>query len=444
MEGKKQFTWEELVKLNECHNAHVAYKGKVYDITGFIKKHPGGQEQIMLAAGRDMTQLFHSYHKPHVAKLIEKNCRYVGDLVSDEMPTFQPDEGKFFRTLNQRVSDYFRSSGLDPKVDILTFCRYALFCFLALFLWYVCIAIYATAPLMSVLVAAASGFFCALVAMTLGHDGNHYAITHKPWVWSICFFGSGAIIGYSSLSWRVQHTYGHHMFTNIDGADPDIYTNLKGPDVRRIKPLQSWFLNYRIQHLYMPIIYPFLAFKMKLEDFHTFYVMQKATIRFNPLTTSQFLMFVGEKAVHFIMRFVIPYFFVPFTTLILLNLTADIVMGLWQAVISQLTHVNSMVKWPKLEKKYDTPWAEMQVATTVDFATDSWFWSMITGTVNHQVAHHLFPGVLQTYYPHITPIVRQTCADFGISYNSLPSAWDAILQHFGYLSVMGVNPKIKG
>ena len=441
MEGKKLFTWQDLTKLNQWDNPHVAYKGKVYDITDYVNQHPGGREQIMIAAGRDMTQLFHSYHKDHVASLIEKKCKYVGDLVSDEMPAFLPENGKFYQTVTERVTQYFKSNGIDPKVDVLTFCRYAFFCVASLYLWYLCVAVHISSPLISMLVAAVSGLFTALVAMTVGHDGNHYAITHKPWVWTACFFCSGSITGYSSLSWRYQHNYGHHMFTNIDGADPDIHTNLQGPDVRRIKPRQSWFPTYRIQHLYMPIIYPFLAFKMKFEDFYTFYVMKKATIRINPLTAFQMAMFIGEKAFHVLTRFILPCFFVPVLSVVILNLAADIVTGMWQAVISQITHVNSMVEWP--EEKYDKPWAEMQIATTVDFATDSWFWSMITGTVNHQVAHHLFPGVLQTYYPHITPIVRQTCAEFGLKYNSQPTVWDAVMMHFGYLNFMGVNPKNK-
>ena len=90
-----------------------------------------------------------------------------------------------------------------------------------------------------------------------------------------------------------------------------------------------------------------------------------------------------------------------------------------------------MVEWPRKKKEYNTPWAEMQVATTVDFATDSWFWSMITGTVNHKVTHHLFPGILQTYYPHITPIVRQTLA----------ALW--LPEHHGYQSQdQGINSTV--
>ena len=36
---------------------------QVYDVSEFIDRHPGGADQILLGAGRDITQLFESYHK---------------------------------------------------------------------------------------------------------------------------------------------------------------------------------------------------------------------------------------------------------------------------------------------------------------------------------------------------------------------------------------------
>ena len=41
---------------------------KVYDVSGFVACHPGGMEQIMMGAGRDVTQLFESYHSFNVSK----------------------------------------------------------------------------------------------------------------------------------------------------------------------------------------------------------------------------------------------------------------------------------------------------------------------------------------------------------------------------------------
>ena len=41
---------------------------QVYDVSGFIEKHPGGVSQLMLGAGRDVTVLFESYHNYNVSK----------------------------------------------------------------------------------------------------------------------------------------------------------------------------------------------------------------------------------------------------------------------------------------------------------------------------------------------------------------------------------------
>ena len=41
---------------------------KVYDVSSFVSKHPGGVDQIMMGASRDITQVFESYHKHDTLK----------------------------------------------------------------------------------------------------------------------------------------------------------------------------------------------------------------------------------------------------------------------------------------------------------------------------------------------------------------------------------------
>ena len=53
---------------------------------------------------------------------------------------------------------------------------------------------------------------------------SHFAITHKPWVWKLVGSVHDFFQGASMLAWMYQHTLGHHPYTNIDGADPDIET----------------------------------------------------------------------------------------------------------------------------------------------------------------------------------------------------------------------------
>ncbi len=47
----KSYTWKEVAKHNSLESAWVAVEGKVYDVTKWAAKHPGGDEYIKIAAG---------------------------------------------------------------------------------------------------------------------------------------------------------------------------------------------------------------------------------------------------------------------------------------------------------------------------------------------------------------------------------------------------------
>ncbi|WFD17807.1 cytochrome-b5 reductase [Malassezia caprae] len=54
-------TPSELQKHNTMEDAWTAIQGKVYNITPYIRFHPGGQDTLMRVAGRDGTRLFCTY-----------------------------------------------------------------------------------------------------------------------------------------------------------------------------------------------------------------------------------------------------------------------------------------------------------------------------------------------------------------------------------------------
>jgi fatty acid desaturase len=80
---------------------------------------------------------------------------------------------------------------------------------------------------------------------------------------------------------------------------------------------------------------------------------------------------------------------------------------------------------------------KLQILTTQDYSTDSWFVTFMTGALNHQTAHHVFPGIAQCYLPIVTPIVKKTCEDFGVQYNYCGTLWDALSSHVGHLKRLG-------
>jgi sulfite oxidase len=63
----------------------VGYRDSVYDITDFIKVHPGGSEKIMLGAGSNLEPFFKFYpfhRKEHVQNILAKYK--IGELHPDD------------------------------------------------------------------------------------------------------------------------------------------------------------------------------------------------------------------------------------------------------------------------------------------------------------------------------------------------------------------------
>lgn len=65
-------------------------------MTEFRNRHPGGEDVLLVAAGRDSTQVFETYHPLRIHELLSKY--QVGVLVTHELPTF-PEPSPFFVAL---------------------------------------------------------------------------------------------------------------------------------------------------------------------------------------------------------------------------------------------------------------------------------------------------------------------------------------------------------
>jgi cytochrome b involved in lipid metabolism len=76
---KKAFTLAEVKKHNKKGDAWTIIENKVYNISSWIPKHPGG-DIIMQAVGKDATQLFNSRGHPSYVKKTILPKYYIGSL----------------------------------------------------------------------------------------------------------------------------------------------------------------------------------------------------------------------------------------------------------------------------------------------------------------------------------------------------------------------------
>ena len=114
--GYKLYTWDEIFKHDSPNDCWIVIHGKVYDVTEWVPRHPGG-DLICVGAGGDCTSAWESYHP---SSLIEKGIAakfLIGEVRDYE--EFYSWDGDFYKTLRKRVEAVMPKSKnrrYDPKL----------------------------------------------------------------------------------------------------------------------------------------------------------------------------------------------------------------------------------------------------------------------------------------------------------------------------------------
>jgi len=414
----------------------------------------------MLCAGRECTEMMMSYH-PFTEKpwLVLKDYE-VGVCTDKEFPTYESDSG-FWNEVKTEVGRYFADNKIDSKAWWPG-------------LWRM-VPVFATAALAYGIMhdvplpvpgmglgsdgsfafdaahtvrwswaaklgaAALYGLAQALPLLHMMHDACHCAFSHdaslQVWAGRFCL---DWFAGCSMLSWQHQHVVGHHIYTNVYSADPDVPADHDPRRVVREQP-HSWV--YAFQHLYLPVLYGVLGLKMRYDDVAAVWLAgMDGPVRVNYFD-SPWLRVFAVKGSWLAWRIALPLALgQSWTELLALFVVAELVTGWWLAFNFQVSHVSTEASWPKIkagsDKELDAEWARSQVTTGVNYYANP-FGDFLCGALNYQIEHHLFPCVAQYHYPAIAPIVQRVVEKHGMRYNSLPSYTAAITAHLRHLHQLG-------
>ncbi|CZR63808.1 related to Delta(5) fatty acid desaturase [Phialocephala subalpina] len=441
VESNQRFTIEQLRSAGTSERAWVAIRGKVYDVTEFAARHPGGRDFLMATVGRDATAMFESLHDPKAIKVLAK--RQIGTLIESDMPQY-PTQTPFQVELRKNVADYFKRVGKHPRNAPWMIVPYA-----------VSIGVYFTSyfimfspticrelKLLPWIAALFHGWSSAMIGLYLLHDGCHASFTQTPLVWDIMRRISDLLTGLSSHLWIHEHVLGHHPFTNVVDFDPDVLTSNAG--IIRYHESQAWLSLYSWQSYYIFPLYAQAAFKRQISEWYQLFVDRKfKNIPINPLPLKEYL-WGGTSFLSFItLRLVLPYYFLKFN-LLRIFLTYACCNNFWSLYLTfvfQASRVTDEVTWPKPDKGNQMQdWAKLQIESSMDFAHGSWFTTFMVGSLNYQAVHHLLPYVSQYYYPALAPIVQQTCAKYNVKYNLRGSLYEALALHIRRLAKFSTEP----
>ncbi len=79
-EGVKFYTMDEVAKHNTPQDCWTVVDGGVADVTSFFSEHPGGDDKLAQACGKDATQLFMAQVKHDPKGMAKFKTMIIGSL----------------------------------------------------------------------------------------------------------------------------------------------------------------------------------------------------------------------------------------------------------------------------------------------------------------------------------------------------------------------------
>ncbi|KAJ3194111.1 hypothetical protein HK101_003447 [Irineochytrium annulatum] len=392
----------------------IIFSNKVYNLTKWVKHHPGGDLAILHMNGRDATDVILAYH-PDWA--IEKKMPHfcIGELPASDIlnPALTTPESKRVSTSYRLLDARIRRMGLY-KTDFGFYFQEALK-FLVIWVSAITIALLWPSSTIAVLTSA---FLCATLwqqAAFVAHDAGHSGITHDAWtdtVFGVCL---GNFLGGVSLGWWKKNHNVHHIVTNHPEHDPDIqHMPFLAVTARFAESLHSTYYKRTMD-------FDALARTMVPLQHYLFYVL---------LCFGRFNLYVNSWQ-HVLGKGAVPHRRLEMAGLVFFLIWYGSLMsrlGSWQLVVAHImvSHMATMILHVQITLSHfgmDTSvqegetYAEMALRTSMDVECPTWM-DWFHGGLQFQVEHHLFPRVPRHNLRLIKPLVQEFARENGLEFHS--------------------------
>uniref|UniRef100_A0A8C6JZN8 Uncharacterized protein n=1 Tax=Melopsittacus undulatus TaxID=13146 RepID=A0A8C6JZN8_MELUD len=385
------FTWEEIKMHNgrgQGQEQWLVIDRKVYDVSEFSKRHPGGRRVISHYAGQDATDVFIALHNDK--SLVQRYLKslLIGELAPDE-PSCESNKDKAlledFRELRCSVE---KMGLLRPNY---TFFFLILLHFLILevaswlVVWHFGIS-FVPFVVGMVLFATAQiqiGWF--------QHDLGHRSVFRKTkWNQLLQIVVINFLKGFPTIWWNHLHNQ-HHAKPNCYRKDPDL----------NIHPLPFSFGKT-------------LSVEVSLRMFDESKTLTSGSYRVSLI----FILFCFVLqdlllTVTFYIRISLMYIpLMGFKTFVMFFWLSRCLESVWFSWVTQMNHIPMHIDYDKNED-----WLSTQLHATCN-VNQSLFNDWFTGHLNFQIEHHLFPTMPRHNYCKVAPLVKAICDKHGIEYKS--------------------------
>ncbi|XP_062973090.1 acyl-CoA (8-3)-desaturase-like [Elgaria multicarinata webbii] len=407
--SRRFFTWEEVALRTGRIQPYLQERWlvidrKVYDISSFFQRHPGGPRVISHYAGQDATDAFTAFHlqKTQVSKFL--NSLLIGELAPDQ-PSSEASKNQLLMKDFRELRSTVEKMGLLKPNSLFFFLMFLHIVILDVAAWMT--IWYFGSSLVPFFIGVALNTIAQTQMSWLQHDLGHLSVFRTPkWNHVGHKIFMSLFKGLPSHWWNNLH-FQHHAKPNCYRKDPDLNMHplvfALGKKLAAELGLQKKkFMPYNHQHKYFFILAPALLVPFfQLSIFYSS-IKRKEWVD---------LALIVSYNIRVCLIYVPIMGFNCFMAYYWLSRFLESVWFIW---ISQMNHIPMNIDYDK-----NLDWVSTQLQATCN-VNQSPFNDWFSGHLNFQIEHHLFPTMPRHNFSKVAPLVKSLCAKHGIDYQSKP------------------------
>lgn len=372
---------------------------KLYDLTEFVKVHPGGVDMFNnLKPSVNITPLVYSYHKnpKSILEILPKYEIPMNDVVITYDSNFTYDK---YCELKKLIYDEIHEKKLPLYWSYSEITYNGLMISLYFGLWIYCFAnAYNLSSWWMVLLAIMNTTTINLIF----HEVSHHIGFKNQQINGYLTMVSYHLI--CSKDWQFIHNFTHHCFTN---SQHDIDFNVPDQLIRN-SPDQTYRFHHKLQSIYGHIIWSVVFIYRGV------------------------IMSIKERKSNFVCFFIILYLFGLFKTTIFYGISSFLF-----AFIGQVSHIQPECIIENKDQKND--FLCNQVTSAINYRTEDIFTRLISFGLDIQIEHHLFPNIPHSTLRKVQHVVRDYCKKNNICYIENANIYQSIVSYLKYFHTMS-NP----
>ncbi|XP_061366849.1 acyl-lipid (9-3)-desaturase-like [Gastrolobium bilobum] len=407
----KYISLEELKEHNKRGDIWISIHGKIYDVSNWLNKHPGGELPLLSLAGQDVTDAYVAFHPKAAWKHLDAfftGC-YLKDYAVSEVS----------RDYRKLLSELSRMGLFEEKGHGVLF---SLLFILVLF----CVCVYGVLCSGSAWVHLGCGGlmgFLWIQSGWIGHDSGHYQIMMNRGSNRFVQILSGNCLAGISIGWWKWNHNAHHIACNSLDFDPDLqHLPFFVVSSRLFGSITSCFYDRKMN------FDSFARFLVSYQHWTFYPVMCFARIN---LFAQSFMLLLSKRKVPNrgveLLGLLVFWIWYPLLVSCLPNWGERILFVVSSFSVTGIQHVQFCLNHFSSNVYVGPPtasaWFEKQTKGTLGIKCSAWM-DWFHGGLQFQVEHHLFPRLPRCNLRKIAPLVRDLCKKHDLPYNCV-SFWKA-------------------